>query len=77
MGEIDENPVLDYDELNSYIQGRTGLDYDTVANVLDLEISTDVSVLTYKEGHRLPKISFFMLLYNKCTNSWKPMIKNT
>ena len=37
MGEIDENPVLDYDELNSYIQGRTGLDYDTVANVLDLE----------------------------------------
>lgn len=44
MGEIDENPVLDYDELNSYIQGRTGLDYDTVANVLDLETEYMIKV---------------------------------
>ena len=43
MGEIDENPVLD-DELNSYIQGRTGLDYDTVANVLDLETEYMIKV---------------------------------
>lgn len=44
MEEIYENPVLDYDELNSYIQGRTGLDYDTVANVLDLETEHMIKV---------------------------------
>ncbi|MCB6806711.1 hypothetical protein LI205_03170 [bacterium MSK18_59] len=44
MEEIYENPVLDYDELNSYIQGRTGLDYDTVANVLDLETEYMIKV---------------------------------
>lgn len=44
MDEIDGKPVLDYDELISYIQGQTGLDYDTVLNVLDRETEYMIKV---------------------------------
>lgn len=44
MNKINNEPVLDYDELISYIQGRTGLDYDTVLNMLDLETEFMIKV---------------------------------
>lgn len=44
MNEINNEPVLDYEELISYIQGQTGLDYDTVLNVLDRETEYMIKV---------------------------------
>lgn len=44
MNKINNEPVLYYDELISYIQGRTGLDYDTVLNMLDLETEYMIKV---------------------------------
>ena len=44
MNKINNEPVLDYEELISYIQGQTGLDYDTVLNVLDRETEYMIKV---------------------------------
>ena len=44
MNEINGEPILDSYELISYIQGRTGLDYDTVVYVLDLETEYMIKV---------------------------------
>ena len=44
MNEINGEPILDSYELISYIQGRTGLDYDTVLNVLDRETEYMIKV---------------------------------